>query len=130
MKVALLLLLVSLPALSQDLTAKFKEAESHAPKGYPTLFIVRSASMSPGALGESGGCAMTLETLGQVYQVATSPSWPGKCTAYQPGTAIWGRVHTILGTVVDLLDDIKEGKAKYSRYLVTDVTLVNPETQQ
>jgi hypothetical protein len=137
MKALPILLLCALPVLAQSasisnqsiLQDRFKVLESQAPKGYPTLFVVSTASMSPGTfLGNDGGCVMNLETFGQIYFVTTGPGFLGGCKAFQPGTVVWGRVHRMLGTVVDVLDT-SEGKPKSRRYTVKDVTLVNPANQ-
>jgi hypothetical protein len=130
MKVALILLLCSLPALAQDFATKFKEAESHAPKGYPTLFVVTTASVEPSTLfGNDGGCAMNLETLGQIYFVGVEPGFfSDQCKAFQPGTVLWGHLHRNVAAVVDVIDP-SETKPKSRRYIVKNVTLVNPETQ-
>jgi hypothetical protein len=129
MKTALLLLLCSLPTLAQTVDlAKFKEVESHAPKGYPTLFAVASSSMQPGSLGQSQTCVMELETLGSVYFVTAEAGFVTPCKAFQPGTMVFGRVHNLLGQVVDVIDPAEQ-KPKSHRYLVKNVTLVDPSRQ-
>lgn len=132
MKCALLLLLFSLPALGQDFAARFKEAESHAPKGYPTLFIVTSASITPATLGGTQECGMSLETLGRRYFVVGEASWLAACKSFQPGKALFGHVHQMVDQVVDLVDpeEMAGKKPKSRRYFVRDISLVDPATQQ
>jgi hypothetical protein len=112
-----------------DVSAKFAEAESHAPKGFPTLFIVRSSSRSPGQLfGSNGDCAMDLVTLGKVYDVYAQDTFR-ECVALSPHTVVWGHDHRIIGSeVIDLLDT-GGPKPKSRRYLVRNVILVDPATQ-
>jgi hypothetical protein len=131
MKLTLLLLLFSLPAFAQDFATKFKEAESRAPKGYPTLFIVTSASISPATLGSAQECGMSLETLGRRYLVVGQAGWTTPCKAFQPGTPLFGHIHQMVDQVVDLVDPKDANpKPKSHRYFVRDITLVDPATQQ
>lgn len=134
----MLLLSAALPAFAQAATTavqptfqeKFNALQATAPKGFPTLFVVATATVSPSTfLGSDGGCVMNLETLGKVYFVATSPGMFSDCKAFQPGTVLWGHVHKILGTVVDVLDTT-ETKQKSRRYIVKNVSLVDPASQQ
>lgn len=131
---AMLLLLVPLSGFAQagtEPTVKqmFDAMESKAPKGYPTLFVVTTSSVSPSTfMGSDGGCVMNIETFGKVYFVTGASGWHG-CKSFQPGTVLWGRVHRVLGTVVDILD-AGEGKPKSLRYTVQDISLVDPETQR
>jgi hypothetical protein len=132
---AMLLLCASMPGFSQaetqlTLQQKFEAMQSQAPNGFPTLFVVSTSSVSPSTfLGADGGCSMNLETFGKVYFVETPSGMFKDCKAFQPGTILWGHVHRILGTVVDVLDST-EGKPKSRRYIVQNISLVNPETQQ
>jgi hypothetical protein len=129
MKTLVLLLLCSLQAAAQSVdVAKFRETESHAPKGYPTLFMVKWAVMQPGSLAQSQTCSMQLETLGSVYLVGAENGFTSPCKVYSPGTALWGHVHNLLGQVVDVIDPA-DPKSKSHRYLVTNVTLVDVATQ-
>lgn len=129
MKYALILLLVSITASAQDFTARFRENESHAPKGYPTFFWVTSSSITPASLGDTQGCTMYLETLGRRYFVVGQAGWTAPCKAFQPGTPLFGHVHQMVDQVVDLIDPT-EAKPKSHRYFVRDITLVDPATQQ
>lgn len=128
MKVALILLLFSLAASAQDITTQFKEAESHAPKGYPTLFLVTTSTITPATLGGAQECGMTIDTLGKRLLIVGEAGWTA-CKAYQPGTHLWGHVHQMVDQVVDLLDPT-EPRPKGHRYFVRDVTLIDPATQR
>jgi len=133
MKLALFVLLISLPAIGQDFTAKFNEAQNRAPKGYPTLFIVTSASISPATLGGTQDCVMNIETLGRSYFVVGTASLFAPCKPYSPGTALFGHVHQMVDQVVDLVDPAEQQSGKRlkpHRYFVRDITLLNPATQQ
>jgi hypothetical protein len=130
MKLTALLLLFSLPALAQSLDqAKFKEAESHAPKGYPTLFVVTSSSITPASLGDTQGCVMNIETLGRSYFVVGQAGWFAPCKAIQPGSPVWGHVHQMVDQVVDIIDPA-DPKPKSHRYFVRDITLLDPASQR
>ena len=133
----LVFLLCSLPLAAQvdagtaAKLANFKEAEAQAPKGFPTLFRVNSAAVDPGQLfGTDRGCTMRLETAGQLYEVTGLGGFTADCTVFQPGSMVWGHVHRILGTVVDVLDTRGLKKPKSRRYKVEAIALVDPATQQ
>lgn len=134
-KIALLALVFSLPLFaqteiaSQDKIAKFKEAESRAPKGYPTLFVVSTASSQSGRLMGDQACQMNLTTLGKVYFVTAQQGFVSACKVFTPGTVMFGKVHNaLLGQIIDLLD-ATEAKPKKRTYLVQDTSLVDPANQ-
>lgn len=129
MKLPVLLLLFVLPCVAQGTAQKLKEAELSAPKGYPTPFVVANAISQPGqVLGREQSCAMSIETLGQVYYVTAVQGFTAACKVYAPGTLIYGRVHQLLGQVVDLLDTTGP-KPKSHRYTVENVQLVDASKQ-
>lgn len=133
MKTLLLLLFFSLQAGAQSVdAAKFKEVETHAPKGYPTLFMVKWSAMAPASLGQSQECSMELETLGNIYRVDVPNGIVTPCKALTPGTPLWGRVHNnFVGQVIDAIEssDASVAKPKSRRYFVRSVQLVDPATQ-
>lgn len=129
MKCALILFLLSLSAFGQDLAAKFKEAEVHAPKGYPTLFVVDQAVKRPAVMfGREEECGMTLETLGTRIYVSGAPGMLSGCKMFTPGTLVYGKVHRLLGQVVDILDTTGD-KPKSHRYIVQNIELLDPAKQ-
>jgi hypothetical protein len=131
---ALLLCVATIARAQEDPThaaamAKFREMQAKAPKGYPTLFHVDTASVDPGTMFVApASCVMLLETEGQIYRVSGGPGMMTGCTIFQPGDFVYGHVHRVLGMVVDILD-MRQAKPKSRRYTVNDVTLVDPKKQ-
>jgi hypothetical protein len=72
---------------------------------------------------------MDLETAGQILSVSSPPGMFGPCKAFQPGAIVWGHIHRVLGAVVDVLDTTGT-KAKSRRYVIENVTLVDPAVQK
>lgn len=136
MKTALLCLLLAVPVFAQnepslqEKVTRFKEAESRAPRGYPTLFVVSSASsQSGGLIGGDQACEMYIATLGRTYFVTATQGLVSACKIFPPGTTIFGRVReALLGKMVDLFD-ATESKPKKRTYLVKDMNLVDPANQ-
>jgi hypothetical protein len=134
MKTLLVCFFFCLPLMAQsDLDAKiasFKEAEAKAPQGFPTLFVVSSASSQSGGILGNDECEMYLSTLGTRYFVtSTEGGIRTRCKVFRPGTPIFGKVHrALLGQTIDVLDD-SEGKAKKLSYVIKDSEMVDPAQQ-
>jgi hypothetical protein len=78
--------------------------------------------------GREEECGMSIETIGTRYYVTGGPALMSGCKLFQPGTLIYGKVHRILGEVVDLLDTTGD-KPKSRRYTVHSVELIDPAKQ-
>jgi hypothetical protein len=115
------------PTMDQKMD-NLAELEAQAPKGYPTVFVVASASESPGNPFGGAKCSIRLATLGTIY-FAGSAGGLRPCKIFAPGTMIYGRAHQEpLRTVVDLLDR-EESKPRNRRYVVTGMQLVDLNPQ-